>query len=424
MKAAHQWEDGLLNGQTLQQTSTLSTFSFNGVTYSNLTDGSTSTYDVIPKDKSVLVDFGSEILLDGFYQYNDTNYARAYYLFYNESRVVVANGYSNYGLWTNGSIFPLRARYMRVYPQKDFYNNQEDLRLFELALRRVNSLNYNYSGGLLDGKTMYLSTGVTGGTATALGTDNNINTFINVNASNLGAHTLYSQFLPNGQYAMVDKLRMEISDVSSSYQPANGLAVSSNIDVLLYRDGTLVSTITNPLVDNREFDIPNIQANKVAIRYKALDAGIMLYEFQLYEFIPPDTTPPSVPSNVVVVGLDSQIQLSWSPSTDDRSLRGYRVFQDGVFLTEVASPLTGYLTTGLTNNHTYSFQVSAVDASNNESARSSPTIGTPVESMLKYISTGVNVLTPTVQVQNYRTPVTLEAQDFLPYYYGSLSQTF
>lgn len=87
----------------------------------------------------------------------------------------------------------------------------------------------------------------------------------------------------------------------------------------------------------------------------------------------PDVTPPSVPTNVVMTGRSAtSIDISWTASTDDVGVVGYKVFRGG---TLIASPTTNsYSDIGLSPNTGYSYTVSAYDAVPNESAQSAPTV--------------------------------------------------
>lgn len=84
-----------------------------------------------------------------------------------------------------------------------------------------------------------------------------------------------------------------------------------------------------------------------------------------------DITPPSVPTGLAMTGRSAtEIDLSWTASTDDVGVTGYHVYRNG---TLVGTPaINSYADTGLAPNATYSYTVSAFDASSNESARSSP----------------------------------------------------
>jgi hypothetical protein len=88
-----------------------------------------------------------------------------------------------------------------------------------------------------------------------------------------------------------------------------------------------------------------------------------------------DTTAPSTPTNLAVVAGNAQNSLSWTASTDNVAVTGYKVRRGG---TVVGTPTgTSYTDTGLTNGTTYSYTVSAVDAAANESAQTSAVTGTP-----------------------------------------------
>lgn len=83
-----------------------------------------------------------------------------------------------------------------------------------------------------------------------------------------------------------------------------------------------------------------------------------------------DTSAPTVPTNLSAVTVStSQINLSWTASTDDTAVTAYRVFRDSVFV--ATSTATSYSDTGLSPSTTYSYTVSAVDGSFNQSAQSS-----------------------------------------------------
>jgi hypothetical protein len=80
-----------------------------------------------------------------------------------------------------------------------------------------------------------------------------------------------------------------------------------------------------------------------------------------------DTTRPTSPRDLVIVpGADNEAVLTWSPSTDNVGVTGYRIYRSGVFVTEVVG--TTATITGLPVGSN-GFQVSAVDAAGNESAR-------------------------------------------------------
>ncbi|MCG3113119.1 MAG: fibronectin type III domain-containing protein [Candidatus Manganitrophus sp. SB1] len=83
----------------------------------------------------------------------------------------------------------------------------------------------------------------------------------------------------------------------------------------------------------------------------------------------PDTTLPSAPTNVGAAAVSSsQVQLSWSASTDNVGVAGYRIYRNGVQV--ASSTLPTYLNTGLAANTAYHYAVAAYDAGGNLSPAS------------------------------------------------------
>ncbi|GMN10182.1 hypothetical protein MTsPCn9_14030 [Croceitalea sp. MTPC9] len=83
----------------------------------------------------------------------------------------------------------------------------------------------------------------------------------------------------------------------------------------------------------------------------------------------PDTEAPTVPSGLVSSSITgNSADLVWNASTDNVSVTGYTIYQDGSKVAEVTG--TSYTANGLNPNTTYSFTVSAFDAAENESAQS------------------------------------------------------
>jgi parallel beta-helix repeat protein len=93
---------------------------------------------------------------------------------------------------------------------------------------------------------------------------------------------------------------------------------------------------------------------------------------------PVDTLAPSVPTNLTVVHTTSAMSLTWFPASDNVGVTSYRVYRNGSFVTTTAA--TSFIDSSVSSTGVYSYQVSAVDASGNESARSAeawPSAGAP-----------------------------------------------
>lgn len=83
-----------------------------------------------------------------------------------------------------------------------------------------------------------------------------------------------------------------------------------------------------------------------------------------------DIDAPSVPQNLVASSVTSNsAQLTWSASTDNVAVTGYRIYQNNGTLLKTVTTLTTSMT-GLTASTAYVFYVKAVDAAGNESASS------------------------------------------------------
>ncbi|MBS1865618.1 MAG: Ig-like domain-containing protein [Acidobacteria bacterium] len=95
---------------------------------------------------------------------------------------------------------------------------------------------------------------------------------------------------------------------------------------------------------------------------------------------PADTIPPSVPTNLAAnVISSSEIDLSWTASTDNVGVLGYRVFRNS---TQIATTATSsYADLTAVPGVPYAYTVAAFDAAGNVSAQSSPvnaqTVGAP-----------------------------------------------
>ena len=83
-----------------------------------------------------------------------------------------------------------------------------------------------------------------------------------------------------------------------------------------------------------------------------------------------DTTPPTTPTNLSATAVSpSQINLTWSGSTDIVGVVGYYVYRNGSQVGNVNTTLS-YQDTGLSPSTTYTYNVAAYDAAGNVSKKS------------------------------------------------------
>ncbi len=98
-------------------------------------------------------------------------------------------------------------------------------------------------------------------------------------------------------------------------------------------------------------------------------------QFEISLTVGGDLIAPSVPTGLSASAVSgSQINLSWTASTDNVSVLAYRIYRDSLFV--ATSSVTTYSDIGLNPNTLYSYTVSAVDTSYNESAQSLPASAT------------------------------------------------
>lgn len=98
---------------------------------------------------------------------------------------------------------------------------------------------------------------------------------------------------------------------------------------------------------------------------------------------PTDTSAPSVPAGFSATAVSSsQINLSWQASTDNVGVMGYSIYRcDGTGCSPTTKVITvtsgtAFSNTGLTPNTAYTYAVTASDAADNESAKSSSATST------------------------------------------------
>jgi chitodextrinase len=85
---------------------------------------------------------------------------------------------------------------------------------------------------------------------------------------------------------------------------------------------------------------------------------------------PADTTAPSAPTGLTASAVSpSQISLSWTASTDNVAVTGYRVYRGGSLLVTLGA-VASLQNTGLSPSTSYSYTVQAIDAAGNASAQS------------------------------------------------------
>jgi chitodextrinase len=134
----------------------------------------------------------------------------------------------------------------------------------------------------------------------------------------------------------------------------NSTLVATLGSVTTYHD-TGLSAVTTYTYRIRAFDA----AGNVSLQSNAASATTQTV---------PDITAPTVPTGLAATAISSsRIGLSWSPSTDNVAVTGYRVYRNDVFLATLGN-VTTYESVGLSAATLYSYRVDAIDAVGNASS--------------------------------------------------------
>src|SRR5438034_229491 len=164
------------------------------------------------------------------------------------------------------------------------------------------------------------------------------------------------------------------SAVSSSRIYLSWSAATDNVGVIrygVYRDGVRIAYISGTSYANTGLSAATTYSYTVAAYDAAGNASAQSSAVSATTSAPLDTQAPSIPTNLAATVVSaSQIDLAWSPATDNVGVTGYRVYVNGTLL--LSSSSTSVQITELLAGGTRSFTVSAFDAAGNVSAPSAP----------------------------------------------------
>lgn len=158
----------------------------------------------------------------------------------------------------------------------------------------------------------------------------------------------------------------------------NWTASTDNVAIaryIVYRDGVAVTTEEGNKIWGTSFIDSGLVADQTytytvsAIDYAGNESAQSTAAVATAR--PPDTSPPSVPTDLVLRTACTSTGMDWTASTDDVAVTGYRIKRNGV---EVGtSATTTFTETSVEIGETYTYEVSAYDFAGNESAAASAT---------------------------------------------------
>ncbi len=139
----------------------------------------------------------------------------------------------------------------------------------------------------------------------------------------------------------------------------------------IYRSGTLIGTVGT---STTYADSTVASSTSYTYTVKALDAASNISSASNTASVttptPVDTTAPTAPGSLTATATRSQqVNLSWTASTDNVGVTGYRIYRQGILLTSV-NAVSSYADTSVIASTAYSYSVKAFDAAGNTSAAS------------------------------------------------------
>lgn len=147
----------------------------------------------------------------------------------------------------------------------------------------------------------------------------------------------------------------EPSTSQIDYGPTTAYGTTTPLDTALV---TSHSVTLNGLIANATYNFRIRSSDALSTEGASANATFII-----------DTTAPSIPAGLTATAVSSsQINLSWTASTDNVAVTGYQVFRGGNLVAAVAS--TSYSNIGLVAGTNYVYTVKAIDAAGNTSLAS------------------------------------------------------
>jgi fibronectin type 3 domain-containing protein/Mg/Co/Ni transporter MgtE len=142
---------------------------------------------------------------------------------------------------------------------------------------------------------------------------------------------------------------------------------------IVQRDGAFVDAVKEPAYADTEVRPGNVYTYTV-LASDGRGTTSIASEPATVEVI--DRTPPTAPTGLTATAIgDTQVNLSWTPSTDDVGVVGYLVFRNGAQIGTATA--TAFSDTAAPPGSTVRYEIRAVDAAANRSAAARVDVTTP-----------------------------------------------
>ena len=181
---------------------------------------------------------------------------------------------------------------------------------------------------------------------------------------------------------------VKATDVTETTAKLTWSEATDNVGVAGYNVYVNEAKVNDTLVTGTEYALTELtEATEYAVRVTAVDAAeneSARSEAATFTTLkkeePKDTEAPSVPTAVVAADItQTTAKVTWDASTDNVGVAGYNVYVNEAKVNASPVTVTEYDLTGLTEATEYTVRVTAVDAAENESARSEAVTFTTLE---------------------------------------------
>ena len=190
------------------------------------------------------------------------------------------------------------------------------------------------------------------------------------------------------------------SQINLSWNAATDTGGSGLKGYDVYRDGAFLKRVLVPATSTSDTGLAGSTVYSYAVKAidNALNASGSSATAATNTPACADTTAPSVPTGLSATAAScTRVNVAWTASTDagGSGLKGYNLYRNGAFVTQVAAPATSYSDTGLAPSGTYSYRAAAVDNAGNASA-----LGTAASATTPAVDLGLVGFVPGVGTPN------------------------
>jgi len=169
------------------------------------------------------------------------------------------------------------------------------------------------------------------------------------------------------------------SSVNVTWQAASGNGGNAPAQYDVFRDtaNNLIGSVSSSSLSYSDSAAGSYSTHTYGVRTKASNGSLSSITWSASVSTSAQCPGPGAPQNLSAATPScTQVSLSWTAPTQTGSgLVGYRVYRNNVYITQVTG--VGYANSGLAQNTTYTYDVSAMDSGGRESAKTRVVVTTP-----------------------------------------------